>query len=320
MPPFDRRDVSSAESYNRMFGDMEPDHPDFRAFDDTTTRMMGELYHSLGLDRDPEKWKPGDSEYLTGVMSDPDKRTYLKAIGSRAKALSKAEANDKAENLSSRIFKHWEHLNQILVHCELVIRKRWMKRSRDQRKAILFEAWPSMSKKRRPDFDAYRREPQEQRETGSQFEEAYTWPYVNLEDLCTGNNLLLFLNARGRHLPATFVFSDLESFHVGHFSKALPGNYILTLSMNMTGTTPQTYGRVFPTTNNLVSIIRGSEIYASDGLEILEAQERVKFNDEMTSRVGSGAFEAIQAMVPNQKSVKRAWKELQTGSNPLYRG
>lgn len=189
--------------------------------------------------------------------------------------MSEAEANDQAKDLSVRIFKHWPHLNQILVHFELIIRKRWMQQLRDQRKAILLEAWPNMSKKHRPDFDAYRREPAEHREAGSHFKEAYTWPYVNLEDLCTGKNLLLYLNARGHHLPATFVFSDLESFHVSQFSEALPGIYLSRLGMNMTGSTPQTYGKIFPVTHNVVSIICGNEIQASDGLEVMEAQQKV---------------------------------------------
>lgn len=76
-------------------------------------------------------------------------------------------------------------------------------------------AWPNMSRKHRSDFDAYRREPEKQRVAGSKFKEAYTWPYVNLEDLCTGKNLLLCPNARGRHLPAAFFFSNLKNFHLG---------------------------------------------------------------------------------------------------------
>lgn len=120
--PFDYRNTSNADSYRSFFGDNEPDHPDFRAIDDT--ELMGDFYDSLRLDRHPENWFLGTSGWLTHIMSVSDSLEELNALGSRQKELSTPEAINKAEDLSARIFKHWEHLNQIVLHFELVIRKR----------------------------------------------------------------------------------------------------------------------------------------------------------------------------------------------------
>lgn len=68
---------------------MEPNHHEIRAFDDTTTEMMGDFYESLGLDRNQENWAPGTSRWLTNIMSDPDKTEYTKAMGSKAKPCQK---------------------------------------------------------------------------------------------------------------------------------------------------------------------------------------------------------------------------------------
>lgn len=47
--------------YNRLLGNSEPNHPDFRAcicINDTTTELMGHIYDSLALDRNAEKLQP----------------------------------------------------------------------------------------------------------------------------------------------------------------------------------------------------------------------------------------------------------------------
>ncbi|OCK75654.1 hypothetical protein K432DRAFT_308042 [Lepidopterella palustris CBS 459.81] len=232
------------------------------------------MWERLGLPRDPREWEPGDSEYVTSLFADPDKTRLTKALGLvNAKCPTREEVEKAAKELSEKVFQHWNALKNILDRYEAVIRKRWIKKSQEQRKIILLEAWPDMSAKHRPEFHALRRETDDQRKAGTRFREAYLWPSINLEDLCRGKTLLQFLNTRGRYLPATFVSADLESLHVGLFSGAIGGTYMVNCEMALQGDTPATYGKV--TLSDYLSQMAGKGQTAGEGLDILEVQERV---------------------------------------------
>lgn len=107
------------------------------------------------------------------------------------------------------LFDNYETLQKILDRFEDLIRKRWMKKTQEQRKKLLLDAWPQMPRAHRPDFQAQRRERADQ----SQFRDSYLWPHMNQEDLARGRILLQLLNARGRNPPST-----IHSF--GHRERA----------------------------------------------------------------------------------------------------
>jgi hypothetical protein len=106
------------------------------------------------------------------------------------------DARRLSEERSRQIFKDWSTLRDILSQHEGTIQRRWLKKTGNQRKKVVLTAWPDMSVGHRPDFEAYWKESQEQRVKRTQFREAFIWPYINVEDLCRGKILLLFLNAR----------------------------------------------------------------------------------------------------------------------------
>jgi hypothetical protein len=117
----------------------------------------------------------------------------------------------QAHDFSCSIFQHWILLNKILKRFELQIQKRWTKRSKSQKLTLLLQAWPHMAATHRPEFATLRkvgannnkRRPNQERE-----KEACLWPHINQDDLVETQNLLVFLNSRGRHLPDKFAFGD----------------------------------------------------------------------------------------------------------------
>ncbi|KAF2871079.1 hypothetical protein BDV95DRAFT_594981 [Massariosphaeria phaeospora] len=96
------------------------------------------------------------------------------------------------------------------------LRGRWTKKTKEQRKKNLLEAWPAMSPIHRPDFHAFHRDSARQGRNSTGFREAYLWPYINQQNLSSGRTLLLLLNAQGRNPPIAFLYADLESALVGH--------------------------------------------------------------------------------------------------------
>ncbi|KAI4647002.1 hypothetical protein J4E93_005227 [Alternaria ventricosa] len=102
---------------------------------------------------------------------------------------------------------------------EGVIRKRWTKKTRTQRKAILERSWHTqMPHQHRPDLrDYYRVERREFSEasTSTIREDVYKWPYINTEDLVTPTHVLQLLNSRGRTTPNNFAETDWQSSELG---------------------------------------------------------------------------------------------------------
>jgi hypothetical protein len=254
---------------------MNPQDPNFRQLVEDAVDI-GELWSRLGLPPDPRDWQRQHSEYVQNIFA--DKKELWKALGfENARCLTPEEAAHEAEDRSTKLFEHWTSLQNILNRFEAILRKRWMKKSQEQRKKILLDAWPNMSPLHRPDFRALRRESEEQRQTGTRFRDAYMWPHINLEDLSKGKTLLLLLNARGRHHPAVFASADLESVHVGQFSKALEATPLISHVMVLQGNSPATYGKIIQALemDAIAKMVEGKSFNAGDGLEVLEIQERL---------------------------------------------
>ena len=90
---------------------------------------------------------------------------------------SVSQVRNEATERSSQIFRDWEKLHSILNKYEDILRKRWVKKSQDQRKRVLLTAWPKMATIHRPDFRALREEPKElRRRNATRFRNEYLYP------------------------------------------------------------------------------------------------------------------------------------------------
>ncbi|KAF1838416.1 hypothetical protein BDW02DRAFT_489169 [Decorospora gaudefroyi] len=137
---------------------------------------------------------------------------------------------DIEKNGSGPAFRLWLSLLHAMNKYEVDIRKRWLKKSVAQRKAVLLAAWPTLSARHRPDMDevVLNACPHER------YSEAlghYTFPHMNLEDLTMPNSLLILLNARARHPPWKFALLDYELAPLIHLRPALLEETKLTMGL-----------------------------------------------------------------------------------------
>ena len=188
------------------------------------------------------------------------------------------EVRSKARVLSEKVLGNWKLLSNIIERHEATIQKRWIKKTKEQRKKILLGAWPKMSLSHRPDFAAFKTKPAGQ--TGDSRRGAYMWPYINLEDLLKSKVLfLLLLNSRGRNKPDAFAQADLNACRFGLITSALVPVFLNEHVMMFTGRdTPETYGELIgwsdhPEAFHWLTSQRGAN--PGEGLFILEIQERL---------------------------------------------
>jgi len=157
----------------------------------------------------------------------------------------------EAKKHSFHIFKYFELLGSILDQHESTIHKRWTGRTKKQKHAIFLSAWPNMATTHRPDFQALKKESDQQRVAATKYREEYMWPYINLEDLSKPKTLPLLLQSRARNTPDTFAFADYEAVHLGFVTKAIvPGFLFLHTMMFTDRKTPNEYGELIACEDN----------------------------------------------------------------------
>ncbi|SPJ78235.1 uncharacterized protein FTOL_06624 [Fusarium torulosum] len=209
-----------------------------------------------------------------------DPHAFLTAMGGPMPQLpSPDEVRQQAAGYSSKIFTSFNLLRDILQRHEATIQKRWTKKTRQQRLQILLKAWPTMPVFHRPDFEAFRRESQEEREKGTKFKDHFMWPHINQEDLSQSKLMLLLINARGRRPPPAFAAADIDAMHLGMVTKALIPIFLNKHTMILHGATrSEEYGKLldwdshpdaFDWMHTRKQFLRG------EGLLILEAQARL---------------------------------------------
>lgn len=188
------------------------------------------------------------------------------------------EARQQANERSAAVLSYWSTLQKILDRHEEIVRKRWMKKTKTQRKTVLLTAWPNMISTHRPDYQAFKKESPEQRLQGTKFKDAYMCPYINLEDLGQGKSLLLFLNSRGRHPQSMFANADLEAAHYGRVTGAIRPAFLNNHTVFLDGYAGGTYGRLeaWDDADEAFDLmISGYGLQPGEGLIILEIQQRI---------------------------------------------
>ena len=187
--------------------------------------------------------------------------------------------SEESRGLSSKILTNWTTLNAILDRHEEVLRKRWLKRTREQRKKVLLTAWPDMPAMHRPDFFALTKETPQQRSAITKFRGSFLYPEINLVDLVQGKSLLLLLNSRGRHRPEAFAHADANATHVGHTSAAIRPAFLNECTMLLSGQSKaKYYGQLVSWEDHDKAfewMISGFEFQPGMGLLVLERQQKI---------------------------------------------
>ncbi|PGH35131.1 hypothetical protein GX50_02053 [[Emmonsia] crescens] len=183
---------------------------------------------------------------------------------------SPEKARRQAREFSTSILASWSTLRKVLDRHEAVLRKRWHKKTKEQRKKILVSALPDIPLTHRPDYNAL------QKGRGIQARNAYLWPYINIEDLVESKTLLLFLNARGRNPPSMFAHADIDAIHLGLVSGTICPAFLNEYTMFLEGETVNTYGRMVSWNDDDEAfdiMYSGIGVQPGEGLLILEIQK-----------------------------------------------
>ncbi|KAF2134905.1 hypothetical protein P153DRAFT_329762 [Dothidotthia symphoricarpi CBS 119687] len=178
--------------------------------------------------------------------------------------------------LLGRIADAWAILSDTVQRHEALIRKRWMKKTQAQRTSVLLEVDPKLPRTHRPDIDRFLLDSCPHRRDMLDFEK-YVWPYLNIEDLVKPKSLLLLLNARGRHSPEVFAFSDFELAPLWKIRPKLLEARQSKFTMNFIGSSNVgEYGSLVEWSSPAAaneSITNGHTVHLNHGVQILLIQE-----------------------------------------------
>ncbi|KZF25151.1 hypothetical protein L228DRAFT_62829 [Xylona heveae TC161] len=191
---------------------------------------------------------------------------------------SPREVRKEAQDRSKKILSSWRTLGKILDRHEELLRRRWVKKTTEQRIRILLTASPQLPRPHRPDFIAFRGETTADRVVGTEFRNEYLRPYMNLDDLSKARPLLLFLNSRGRHPPNVFAHSDLASAHLGLATGATMPPFLNGYTMLLNGQTVETYGKLISWndgSDGFEMMMSGRGFHPGEGLVVLEIQQEI---------------------------------------------
>ncbi|KAK0624694.1 hypothetical protein B0T17DRAFT_250297 [Bombardia bombarda] len=195
------------------------------------------------------------------------------------KAMSPAEARCEAGTRSAKLLANQRTLHDILERHEATIQKRWDKKTRTQRLAVLLKAWPGMPITHRPEFKVFYKYATRINSFPVHLRGCFMWPYINQEDLCKPKALLLLLNARGRTHPSVFAAADGDVMHLGLLCLAIIPNILDGHHIVLNGVTRDAdYGRLVNWDQD--EDARGwmescKQFYPGEGLLILESQDRL---------------------------------------------
>jgi hypothetical protein len=127
---------------------------------------------------------------------------------------------------ATSILRGYAILRTILDRHEATIHRRWLNKSKKERRELVVEAWGTMPPSHRPDWEYMNNMSRMLQhditpDLMNNTVDAFMWPYINQEDLTKPRSLLLFLASRGRNHPAAFAAADLEAMHIGTSLKML---------------------------------------------------------------------------------------------------
>lgn len=226
----------------------------------------------------PDRRQPSDEE-ITNIGNSAGTPDFFSSLGLPIPPfISEEEVRRQARKWSKDILADHHTLREILQRHEETIRKRWVRKTKGQRKTILLKAWPNMSVSHRPDYDAFRKETDQSRAEGTKFRDAYLWPSIDLEDLTQNRSFLLLVNSRGRHSPQVFAHADAEMGHMGHVSRAILPAFLNMYTMYLDDSSVENYGRLVSWDDDdeaMQAVMSRLAYQPGEGLLILEVQQRI---------------------------------------------
>lgn len=177
-----------------------------------------------------------DADITTDEMLRTDPKAYFTSQGLRTANIDFASLEAVQSNATIKsydIIQSWLILRAIIYQHEGTIRKRWQKKSRKGREAILVQAFPGISKQHNPSLH--------QHLLGLFSQEATLFPHLNLEDLGQSTPLLLFLSARSRTHPKAWIAHDSHPLVFGKELHQIQRMFLYGYRMHFTEDIHQVY-------------------------------------------------------------------------------
>ncbi|KAI5244153.1 hypothetical protein E4T42_07198 [Aureobasidium subglaciale] len=206
-----------------------------------------------------------DAEAITLPKIEPP----LKRLSSLDEVIQTARA------LSTRLLSDWHELRTITTGHEDLVRKRWRKKARDQKRVVLEEAWGvDLSESHRPDLILFINSATQE---SSNLLDAYKWPYLNLEDLLQPRVLPIFLESRATHHPYEFCHADLDACALGLSAGKIETGNLKGSMLFDDSENAQSYGQVVQESDDSdpANDHSGYRFKLGEGLLILETQQRL---------------------------------------------
>lgn len=225
---------------------------------------------------EPRHNKPPDPEAMEVITQPGLTLERLAEERGLLKPKPSAEIRREARCRSRRLCASHNELRAILERHEATIQKRWAKKTKAQRQAILLKLWPNMATEYRPDLEAFIHV-RNLTEVRKMNREWFVWPYINQEDLSKSNMLPLLANARGRHDPCDFAAADGAAMEMGILFGIIEYSRLTDMVMILNGAVgPDEYGKLLRAHDHPEAIawLRSrTQFPPEQGLLILEAQE-----------------------------------------------
>lgn len=167
----------------------------------------------------------------------------------------------------------FKRLRNILGNYEPILRKRWLKKTKEQRTKLLLSAWPNMAQHHRPDLRFLWQERERAKWRDPEHYDKFMYPDINIEDLTKPKPLLLMLESRSRHTPATFANHDWNNKELGLQCKiirpAMTAGWIMLLR-------DDAYGSLHPHNRESWHTLKtGLSFVPGIGMLIVETQQRL---------------------------------------------
>ncbi|KAI5199735.1 hypothetical protein E4T39_06108 [Aureobasidium subglaciale] len=177
--------------------------------------------------------------------------------------------------LSARLLSDWHELKAITTGHDDLIRRRWRKKTRDQKRAVLEAAWGrDLSESHGPDLGLFINDDNQE---SPNLLDAYKWPYLNLEDLLQPKVLPMFLESRAAYHPYKFCHVDLNACALGLSAGKIKMSDLKGYMLFDDSDDAKSYGHVVQENDdsNPVNDLSGCRFRLGEGLLILEIQQRI---------------------------------------------
>jgi hypothetical protein len=119
------------------------------------------------------------------------------------------------QDLAAKIVENQDQLCILLTHHSDVAAKRWANKRNKQRRELLLKVSPDIPECHRPECFNKNGYTELKPSTGIPSMDRIL-PYINLEDLKVGTNLITLLGARSCHPPYSFAITERLFMPLGH--------------------------------------------------------------------------------------------------------